>query len=127
MGEHWNWMPDEHAEAFAAFEPVALRVALGTVPSSMLAAHLSARVLATDRPDEIDKVRPLALGNFHRRQASKAVGKTFQSRVSVVLSPVEFSLQGGKGPECMHKTVLLDLDMRPDAVKMSYDCSNAHN
>ena len=126
LGEHWSWMPDEYADAFTSFEPIALRVALGRVPPSMLEAHLSARVLAADRPEENDKVRPLALGNFHRRQASKAVGKTFQTRVSTVLNPVEFSLQGGKGPECMHKTVLLDLDLRPDAVKISFDCSNAH-
>ena len=27
----------------------------------------------------------------------------------------------------MHKAVLLDLDSRPGAIKMSFDCSNAHN
>ena len=91
LGEHWNWMPAEHPYPFEAFAEVAKRVALGRVPLPMLQAHFASRILAGDR-DESDKVRPLALGNFHRRQSSKAVGRTFQSRVNAALSPVEFSL-----------------------------------
>ena len=66
-------MPRDFPDAFASFEAVALRVALGHVPETMIQAHLSAHVLASDGPDDAEKVRPLALGNFHTRQASKAI------------------------------------------------------
>ena len=122
-GEHWSWMPTHNPEAFAAFECISTRVALGQVPQAMLQAHLSARVLVTDRPED-DKVQPLVLGNFHQRHASKAVSRTFDVRVAVALRPVEYSLSGGKGPECMHKTIPLDLDTR-QAIKISFDCINA--
>ena len=91
LSEHWNWMPTNHPHAFETFAVVAKRVAVGQVPTSMLRAHFAARVLAGDRV-EPDKVRPFALGNFHRRQSSKAVGRVFQARVNAALSPVVFSL-----------------------------------
>jgi len=126
LGEHWSWMPAESPEAFEAFAPIALRVALGRVPLGMLRAHLSARVLAEDRPNE-DNVRPFALGNLHRRLASKATGRVFQARVAAALAPYEYSLGAKSGAESMHKAVLLDLDSRPSCVKVSFDCTNAHN
>ena len=87
---------------------------------------LSARILAGDR-GEADKVRPFALGNFHRRCASKAVAKAFEARVASALGPAEYSVGNPRGAECMHKTVLLDFDIRPHCCKLSFDVSNAHN
>ena len=124
-GEHWSWLP-EFADAWGASEEILLRFALGRVPAEVSMALLSARVLALDRPGT-GKVRPLALGVFLRRSVSKAVARTFQTRVAAALDPVEHSLGSGRGAELMHRTVLLDLDSRGDAVKLSLDISNAHN
>ena len=39
----------------------------------------------------------------------------------------EYSLGSNGAAEGMHKAVLVDLDQRPNAVKASFDISNAHN
>ncbi len=50
-------------------------IAIGKVPTSAMSAIHSGGALALDRP-ELNKGRPLALGNPHRRLASKAVSYT---------------------------------------------------
>ena len=123
--EHWAWMPG-FEEAWEPMQRVLLRFALCKLPETTMQALHGARVLAGDRPED-DKVRPFALGVVHRRLTSKAVGKTFQARVSAAVSPVEYSLGSKCGAELMHKTVLIDLDSREGAAKFSFDASNAHN
>ncbi len=123
--EHWSWMP-RYEESWDHVEKVLLRLALAKLPAAAMQAVHSARVLAADR-DEADKVRPLALGMIHRRLTSKAAGRVFQARVSAAVAPREHSIGKKGGAELMHKTVLVDLDSRDDAVKLSFDASNAHN
>ena len=89
-------------------------------------AWLGARVLAGDR-EEHDKVRPFALGIFHRRAASRAVSRVFRGRVAAALGDGEYSVGNARGAEYMHKAALLDLDSRPGCCKLSLDASNAHN
>ena len=89
-------------------------------------AHLSARILATDR-EEAGTVRPVALGNIHTRQVSNAVGHAFQIHVGTALDAFEHSWRGSGGAECVHKTVILDLDRAPNRAKLALNCSNAHN
>ena len=103
-----------------------LDLALGRLPSSARDAILSSKVIALDR-EEANKVRPLALGMFVRRSCSRAVARLFTRRVANSLSATEYSLGIGRGAELMHRTVLLDLDMRGDALKASFDISNAYN
>ena len=125
-GEHWHWLP----EFPAAWQPVCAalrRFALGLTPASTTSALLSARILAADRTDKPNAVRPLALGVFVRRCTSKAVARVFRPRVARILAPVEHSLGCGRGAEVMHKTVLTDFENRDEAVEMSLDVSNAHN
>ena len=97
---------------------VLLSMALGKLPRAALDAIMSARVLALGR-EEDDKVRPLALGIFLRRAVSKATARVFRGRVAEALKGSEYSLGAGRGAEVMHRTVLLDLDSRPDAVKVN--------
>ncbi len=123
--EHWSWMP-AHEHAWEPMEQVLLRFALCKLPDPVMRALHGARVLAGDRPEE-DKVRPFALEIIHRRLCSKAAKKTFQARVSAVVSPIEYSLGSKCGAELMHKTVLVDLDIRDNACKFGFDASNAHN
>ena len=123
--EHWSWMPALE-DAWAPTEELMLRFALARLPARAMAALMSARVLAGDRSED-NKVRPFALGVIHRRNASKAVSRTFRARVAAQLAPVEYSIGSKGGAELMHKTVLADLDSRPDCVKLSFDASNAHN
>ena len=123
--EHWSWMP-RHEDAWCHVEAILLRFALAKLPTSTMQALLSARALAADR-DEPDKVRPLALGAIHRRLTSKAVSRTFQARVAATTAPIEHSVSRKCGAELMHKSVLVDLDSRSDAIKLSFDVSNAHN
>ena len=96
------------------------------IPEESLGYIHSGRVLALDRPEH-DKVRPLALGNLHRRLISKAITKTFTARIQEVPGDSEYSLGSNGAAEGMHKAVLVDLDQRPNAVKTSFDISNAHN
>ena len=103
-GEHWSWLP-EFPDEWAANEDMLLGFALGRVPAEVSTALMSSRVLALDRPGT-GKVRPLALGVFLRRSVSKAVARTFQSRVAAVLYPVEHSLGSGRGAELMLRAVL---------------------
>ena len=123
--EYWSWLP-AHAEQWDKMRGVLRSMALGNFPRAALGAIMSARVLALDR-EEDDKVRPLALGIFLRRAVSKATARVFRGRVAEALKGSEYSLGAGRGAEVMHRTVLLDLDSRPDAVKVSFDVSNAHN
>ena len=126
-GEHWWWMPGL-GPAWAPLVPALTDLALGRVPVPVLTAVHSARVLAAARPEAGDgKVRPLALGVFLRRCISRAVAKIFGTRVAATLSPVEHAIGKGRGAELMHRTVLLDLDVRATAVKLGFDVSNAHN
>ena len=103
-----------------------LDLALGRLPSSARDAILSSKIIAPDQ-EEMDKVRPLALGAFVRRSCSRAVARLFTRRVATSLSATEYSLGIGRGDELMHRAVLLDLDMRGNAVKISLDISNAYN
>ena len=124
-GEHWEWMP-QHPLAWEQCSALLLRIALGKVSPTALGAIHSGRALALDRP-EANRVRPLAVGNLHRRLVSKAITKTFTLRIQEVLGTSEYSLGANGAAEGMHKAVLIDLDQRPDAIKASFDISNAHN
>ena len=124
-GEHWSWMP-YHEDEWASFSRLVQSLQLGRAPQAAIQAFLSARILAGDR-EEADKVRPFALGNFHRRCASKAVARAFKKRVAAAIGEAEYSVGNPRGAECMHKTVLLDVDIRPHCCKLSFDVSNAHN
>ena len=123
--EHWSWMP-RLEESWAPVEELVLRFQLSRLPYRVMQALMSARVLAGDC-EEHDKVRPLALGNIHKRLASKAAGRIFQARVAAVVAPVEYSLGVKGGAELMHKTVLVDLDSRGQVAKLSFDVTNAYN
>jgi len=103
-----------------------LCIALGKLPPTARDAIYSARVLASDRPDELDKVRPIARGTFIRRCTSKAVAKVFQPRVAELLQDTEYALGGKRGAEIMHRLVLTNLDVRVEAVKTSFDTASAH-
>ena len=116
----------QHPLAWEQCSALLQRIALGRIPTLALGAIHSARVLALDRP-EANKVRPLALGNLHRRLISKAITKTFTTRIQEALGESEYSLGANGAAEGMHKAVLIDLDQRPNAVKASFDISNAHN
>eukprot|EP00959_Pyramimonas_sp_CCMP1952_P395151 8279385-Pyramimonas_sp.AAC.1 len=115
-----------HAEAWESCAQVVLRLQLGRAAGEAHRPWLSARILAGDR-EEPNKVRPLALGNFHRRTASKAVSRVFRGRVAAALGVTEYSVGDARGAERMHKAALLDLDSRPSCCKLSLDVSNAHN
>ena len=117
-------MPD-FGEDWDAVKQVCLRFALGRVPPEVQVAFLSSRVLAGAKKDE--KVRPFALGGILRRCISKAVGRVFQARVAAAVGPTQYAIGGEGGAEVMHKTVLCDLDTRPQAVLQSFDVANAHN
>eukprot|EP00959_Pyramimonas_sp_CCMP1952_P276322 5776060-Pyramimonas_sp.AAC.1 len=60
-----------HEEAWDSFAKVILKLQLGEAPRGAVQAWLGARVLAGDRVEH-NKVRPFALGIFHRRAASRA-------------------------------------------------------
>ena len=92
--EHWSWMPQQE-DAWQPIESLLLNFSLGKLPVSTMQALMSPKILAADR-DDPNLVRPLALGIVHRRLVSNAVGRMFQSRVAVAVSPQEHSI-GKKG------------------------------
>ena len=92
----------QHPAAWLQCSNLFRRIALGKVSATALGAIHSGRVLALDRP-EFNKVRPLALGNLHRRFISKAITKTFTTRIQEILGTSEYSLGANGAAEGMHR------------------------
>jgi len=114
IAELWSWAPT-YEEEWAPVRRFLTQLALATdVARETYAAFTSARVLASDRPEE-NKVRPLGLGNLFRRCINGAKARVFKGRAIAATMPYQYAIGGTQSAETMHKTTLVDLDTRPGA------------
>ena len=104
-----------------------VRLIEARAPPAIIATHLSAQVAGHPKPNDPNGVRPLAIGSVLRRIALKAVCQAFSTDLCDASGPMQFAVGRAGGPELMHKCLVAWTHLRPGAIVLKLDFSNAYN
>ena len=116
----------DSAQLLRELLPVAQLVASGTVPAAAVPLLRACRLVALAKPGGSD-LRPIGMGDWLRRVASRAVLAQCSSALAAELAPLQLAVGVRGGCESAAKALQARLDSEPHLVLLSFDIKNCFN
>ena len=122
--EHWATLRDNEV-GLASASVVLTRLLVGEAPAEAVAAHLGAAVVAL--PKRAGGVRPIAVGSVLRRLAARGACIAFSAELAQAVGPYQYAVGVSAGCEKIRKVLAAEAELRPEAVILALDFTNAFN